>query len=162
MKKTLILAFSLMTLTAQAVVTSPMSNDFDNTGAIVKKDDVSIRVKNGEASEIAAGSVVVYSVTADDGATIASSTTSGINPACMIKAACAAGALCYCQKYGYTNSLLFDARYGSAAAGELLYAATASYYVGSNDDMPTRAVPVAQILDAASATGSVEAVLLIK
>lgn len=161
--KSLFLVFTMLfAFTAQAIVTSPMSNGFDNTGVINQKDKVSIRVKNAESSTIAAGTVVAYSTTADDGATVLINTVSGGNAACVMEEACLPGALCYCQKYGYFSALLFDAKYGGAAAGEVVYASTASGYVASNDDVPARAVPVAVVLDAISATGSVEAVLLVK
>lgn len=157
----LVLVLTLFAINGHAILTTPMSNGFDNTGTINQKDSVSIRVKNGESSTISSGSVVVYSTSADDGATIASTSTSGVAAACVMKSSCAAGDLCYCQKYGYIESILFDAKYGGAAAGEVVYVSTASYYAASNDDVPSRAIPIAIVLDTISATGSVEAVLII-
>lgn len=161
MKSLILAVVVLFTVTSQAIVTSPMSNGFDNTGTINQKDKISIRVKNGESSTISAGSVVVYSVSADDGATIASGSSSTQSAACVMEASCEAGKLCYCQKSGYVSALLFDAKYGGANVGERLYVSTASYYSASDDDVPARAMPLAIALDTIAATGSVEAVLII-
>lgn len=161
MKIMLTVVVMLFAFNSFGLITSPMSNGFDNTGTINQREKSSIRVKNGESSSIAAGSIVVYSLTADDGATVASTSTSGVPAACVMVSACAAGAQCECQKAGYVSGLLFDAKYGGAAAGEAVYVSTASYYSASNDDIPAKAVPVAIVLDAISATGSVEAVLIL-
>lgn len=159
MKMLIVMALALFALNGHALITDPMSNQFDNTGAVVKKEKVSIKVKNGESSSIAAGSVVVYSTSADNGATVASGSTAGMPVACVMEEACAAGAVCLCQKSGYHPAVLFDAAVGGAVAGEAGFHSATAYYVKSNDSVAAGNVPLGVFLDTISATGSVEMVL---
>lgn len=159
MKKFIFLALALFTLGAYAVITAPISNQFDNTGALVVQDKSFIKVKNGETESIARGSIVVYSVSADNGATIASSTTAGAPYACVLDEACAAGAQCLCQVKGYHDAVLFDAAAGGAVAGEAGFHSAVAYKIKSNDSVAAGHVPVGVFLDTITATGSVEFVI---
>ncbi len=155
----LVLAVTLFAFNGYALVTDPMSNQFDNLGAVSKYEKVSIKVKNGESSSIAAGSIVVYSTTADNGATIASGSTAGMPAACVLEAVCASGSVCLCQVKGYNAAVLFDAAAGGAVAGEAGFHSATAYKVKSNDSVAAGHVPVGMFLDTISATGSVEMVL---
>lgn len=153
------LVFTLFAFNAVAVITSPMSNQFSNTGAVSNYEKSFIKVKNGESSAVPAGGIVVYSTTADNGATVASGSTAGMPFACVMESACAAGDVCLCQTKGYHSAVLFDAAAGGAVAGEAGFHSAVAYYVKSNDSAAAGNVPVGVFLDTISATGSVEMVL---
>lgn len=161
MKKILSFVFAFVAITAHAEISDPMSNQFGNTGVVSKQDKVFIKVKNGESSSIGTGSVVVYSTSADDGATIASGSTAGMPAACVIAETCASGAKCLCQKRGYHSAVKFDAAAGAAAAGEAAFHSATAYYVKSNDSVAAGHMHLGTFLDTISATGTVEMVLQI-
>lgn len=146
---------------ANAIITAPYSNQIDNLGTVVIKDKSFIKVKNGESVSVARGKVVVFSTSADDGATIATSATAGAPYACVMDETCASGAQCLCQVKGYHDAVYFDAAAGGASAGEAGFVSdlVAGGYVKSNDSVAAGHVPVGMFLDTISATGTVEMVI---
>ena len=114
-----LLIFALSITAAYAIVADPMSNQFDNTGTLVKEDKVYIRVKAGEA--LSAGDVVIFDTTADDGATVSHTSELGGFSACVVEKALASGATGKCQVYGKAS--VNHSGFGdNATAGGALYA----------------------------------------
>jgi len=147
---------SVATMAAYALITDPMSNQFDNTGTLVKEDKVFIQIKAGEA--LTAGDVVIFDVTADDGATVAHTSELGGFSACVVEKTLASGATGKCQVYGKAS--VNHSGFGdNAVAGSALYA--------SNDALGGKVTgitspaasdhPIGVALDALSATESIEA-----
>lgn len=143
------------------------STSFDNTGAVqagsVEKRFIVVKNTNGAA--LVAGNIVVPDTTEDDGYSVATSSTVGESPLCVITEACAAGAVCKnCQTWG-PGSVLFDAGSTSggdaAVAGQPVYLATTNAgYASGFLTVPTGAdgfiQKIGSFLDAATASGSVE------
>lgn len=146
---------------ANAIITAPYSNQIDNLGSVVVKDKSFINVKNGESVTLSRGKIVVFSVSADDGMTVATSATAGAPYACVLDQDIEAGKTGLCQVKGYHDAVYFDAAAGGAAAGEAGFVSNlvAGGYVKSNDSVAAGHVPVGVFLDTISATGTVEMVI---
>ena len=142
-----------------AIVTSPMSNNFDNTGAVSRSDVVDIRVKFTAAT--AAGELQVWDLTADDGATVNSSDgeSAGLGDpaACFAVKTQSAGAQGYCRVFGKIVSK--HSGFGdNAVAGAAIYL-SADQLGGKVTGITAPAASdhkVATALDASSATGDLE------
>jgi len=156
--KNLLLGFLFVfSLTAFAVVTpSGISNHFDNTGTLQFKDSVDIMVKNGTGSSMAAGSLAALDLTADDGATVTTTTTLGdASSLCIVVNAIAAGKVGPCRVYGYIANAQLDATAGSSTAGANAYASTTAGKVQGTTPGATL-TPVGVFLDTSSTSGDVE------
>lgn len=147
---------------ANAIVTTPYSNSFDNAGNVKNRDRVRIRVRANDTTAIVAGQCVYYNTAADDGITVdAVPATSGRQymPACMALEAIAVGKDGDCLVWGYTDIMLFDAATTAAAGGQVYcgsstagrFIAIASGSVGAYDR------PIGQFLDASATSGTIEA-----
>ena len=117
-----------------------------------------INALNSSGSTIAAGAIVSLDLTADDGASVVTSTSQTEAPLCVMVAACAAKKLCKCQKYGIYDSILFDVTQGNAVAGKKFYMGTgnAGYVAAASD---ATAEPIGVFYDAATASGAVQVFL---
>jgi hypothetical protein len=146
----------LFSTSAMAIITDPMSNFFDNTGTVIKKDKVFIQVKAGNA--VSAGDVVIPSVSADDGATVVHTSELGGKALCIMAETLAVGGKGLCQVYGY--AMVNHSAFGDdAVAGSALYASNnASGGKVSGITSPAASDhPIGIALDASSATESIEA-----
>lgn len=170
--KSLLVLFVLFSMSAFAVINQPISNFFDNTGTIKHKDKMWIMVKNSGTSNLLRGTPVYFDLTADDGATInadqATITTigAGRKVACVTDEAIAAGNSGICQVYGIHDAVLFGL-YGTgglpaginATAGRELYMCNADARlcatISGFGDFSWKSVATA--MDAATATGTIEA-----
>lgn len=160
MKNLLVLLFALVTFEASAI-NGPMGRStalsYDGTVDSSSLEKLFINVKNGSGGSLAAGSVVVMDLTADDGATVTTSTTQTNSPVCVIEKTCAASALCSCQIYGLANVLFDGSGPASVAGARFFLSATYAGYVATISS-PNGTQPAGGIFyDAASASGSVQA-----
>jgi hypothetical protein len=122
-------------------------------------EKIFINVKNGSGSSLAAGSLVVWDLTADDGATVTTSTTQTNSPACVIEKACSASALCSCQIYGKANVLADLGGVGAppAVAGARFFLSATNAGYAAAITTPGATTPAGGIFyDSASATATVE------
>lgn len=116
-----------------------------------------INVKNGASGTLAAGSVVVWDLTADDGYTVNTSTTQTQSPACVIESSCASGAKCLCQVWGKANVLFDGGGSPAAVAGARFFlSSTNAGYAGAISSPNGTQVAGGVFYDASSATESVE------
>lgn len=147
--------FFILFSTAYATINAPMSNQFDNKGALSRADVEDILVKAGEA--ISAGEAVKYSTTADDGATVLKVSALTDHPACVALEDIASGKLGKCRIRGKMNA--DHSGFGdNAVAGAAVYP--------SNDALGGKVTgitspagsnyPIGVFLDASSATEEVE------
>lgn len=118
---------------------------------------------NVDQGTLAAGSIVILDPTESNGYEIATSTTAGAVPHCMIMESCAQGKdPCKCQTYGYTESLLFDVTNASATVGETAFISeNAAGYV-QNEALGSIAasdIPVGVFLESKAASGAIKAFL---
>jgi len=102
---------------AQALITTPFSNSFDNTGTVKNRDRVVIKVRANSTTAITKGQCVYYNTTSDDGITVDAiplilptdgKTGTSLMPACMAMEAMAVNKDGKCLVFGYTDILLFD------------------------------------------------------
>lgn len=121
-----------------------------------------INVINNEGSSIAAGSLVILDVTADDGASVIIDTSASQTPICVMVAACADNALCKCQTYGIYDSLLVDLTGGNAVAGAPFFLSQGNAGYSRTNTLGGVEIPAGVFYDAASATGSVQAFIKLK
>lgn len=126
-----------------------------------------INVLNKEGSTIAAGSIVVWDVSNDDGASVIIDTTRTANPACMMAVSCASNAFCKCQTYGYTDILLFDSDNLAASASGRLYVSGANAgYVSARAPLSSEQIgsikPIGFVYDTPSASAAIEAFIQLR
>lgn len=116
-----------------------------------------INVKNSHSATISAGMAVVLDTSADDGASVIISATSGLSPMCVMIADCAVGKLCDCQTKGKLDSALFDVSAASAVAGKRFYMSTqnAGYIAARVTELATE-VAGGVFYDASSASGNIQ------
>lgn len=161
MKNLLISLFAIVALNAMAFI-GPVDRSanlsYDGTAMSGTLEKHFMNVKNGSGGTLAAGSVVVLDLTADDGFTVTTSTTQTQSPACIIEASCASAALCRCQVYGYATALL-DANntntQATAGARFFLSANNAGYIQGIASPNGTQE-PGGIFYDTTGSSGSVE------
>ncbi len=161
-------------LNSFAIITSPMSNYFDNTGTLIRKDSVFIKVKNTGASSVSSGSVMIWDLSADDGASVTIASNGELigsqNVACVTAGTIAASAKGQCQVYGYNAGVKFAVNSPSVSvtAGSNLFLGSASGRAGalstavSADGSAPGGIAmyprrIGTALDAGSTTGTVEA-----
>lgn len=167
MKKFIVLLISLVTFNALA--------DYGRQGASNNKgfdggiqagtlEKQFINVKNKYGSTIAAGSIVVWDVSNDDGYSVTLSTTAFANAACMMAVSCASNAFCKCQTYGYTDALLFaQVSAGNATAGDkICISETDAGYVQAPSSIEARDSVVGFFYDSSTTTGAVEAFIKLR
>lgn len=160
-----ILLTGLLALDAYAVITSPISNQFDNTGSLVRKDQIYIKVKNNSGASVSSGAVFVWDASADDGATVTTTTLTGAKAACVAAETIADESVGLCQIYGYHSGIQFTG--GTTAANQ---AATAgrNIFIAGDDAGKVKGLGTAEIagvlpnsvgvfLDGATASTSLEA-----
>lgn len=123
-----------------------------------------INVKNKQGSTIAAGSIVVWDVSNDDGYSVKLSITAFDNPACMMFASCASNAWCKCQTYGYTDKLLFSSDPGGAATAgnKIQLSENALGYVQAPSSLEARDTVIGHFYDSSATTGAVEAFIRLR
>lgn len=161
MKLIIALMFAMLTMTSAFAVNGTLgrSTALDFAKAVIPEtvEKLSINVKNVHSAEIAKGMAVVADLTADDGASVIISTTSGLSPLCVMEKACAVNALCPCQRYGIFSDALFDSTAASAVAGKRFFMSTqnAGYLAARSVDLATE-VSGGFFYDAASASGNVQ------
>lgn len=159
------IAFALFTMTVFAAI-EPVNRSTnlkaDGTVDTSTLEKEFINVVNGEGSTIAAGSLVILDVTADDGATVIVDTSSGQTPICVMVDACADNKLCKCQTYGLYDSALVDLTGGNPAAGGTAFISlTNAGYLKAGTVGGTEH-PVGVFYDAVSATGAAQVFLKLK
>lgn len=154
----LCMAFSALSVNAEIGPVNRSTN-VDYAGAVVNgtKEQRFINVINASGVSIAVGKAVVWDLTADDGASVTTSTTATNTPACIMAVTCAAAKLCKCQVYGYFSAVLFDSTNNNATAGKRVYLSTrnAGYVAARGTELATE-VPIGIFYDSASASGAVE------
>ena len=156
MKYLLVLLF---TFSAHAIVATPYSNAFDNTGAVSFSDVVDLRVKFTAAAS--AGDVVSWDSAADDGATVDStdseSRTLGDAGACVAVAAQAAGSYGKCRVFGKISANHSGFGDNAVALGPVYVSADALGGKVTGITSPAGGdFKVGTALDASSATESLE------
>ena len=142
----------------------------ESTGTVKGEPLCYEKVKNGSGATLAAGAVVIWDTTADDGVTVTTSASRNAFPACVLMEAVASGAIGKCQTYGrHVAGVLFDSFGGvakHATAGNALYISTtrAGYAQGLHptDDHVGLIYPLGVWLDSATATASVEAFIKLR
>ena len=158
---TILFYFSPPLFDAEAIITSPMSNQVNNAGTIINRDKVHVRVKNGSGGTLSTGSVVIWDLTADDGMTVTTTTTAGVKAACVTETQLLSNELGLCQVYGKHNGVRYTfgapSSNGEATAGESLYTSkVASRAVGISPGAATDR-PIGIFYDSSATTGNVEA-----
>lgn len=166
MKKIIILLISLFAYEAMAAygrVGASTAKKYDGTVDATTREAVFINVLNKYGATIASGKVAVWDSSNDDGGSVTLSATAFSTPACMMVKDCAANAMCKCQKYGYTDLLLFSPYLsGSASAGDKIQLSEdTAGYVQAPSSLEARDTVIGMFYDAASTTGAVEAFLTI-
>jgi hypothetical protein len=146
MKKLVVIAL-LFAITAQAEI-----GRFGGSSATTDPEVKYLKVKNGESSSVAKGTVMKPSASADDGVT-ALKATSGTRAICVMAQTCAAYAFCKCQRYGYFNGVLAAATGDNISAGGPIAVDTVTGKVSS---LSTGHV-IGIALDASTATEAIEA-----
>lgn len=165
MKKLLLALTLTVSGSAFAIITSPMSNQIDNTGTQIRKDKIFIRVKNSSGSTIATGSVVTFDVADDDGMGVTTIADDLQVPLCVVAdthtAAIADNAMFLCQTWGYHSGISYDG-YDVATAGEIMYMSsrdaglTRAAFTYEGTTSAATAYPVGVFYDSDSSRGSVE------
>jgi hypothetical protein len=158
--KLLIASLLFISLSASAFVgTVGRSNalKYDGTVDASSVEKHFLNVKNSYGSTIAAGAPVVLDLSADDGASVIISSTSGYSPLCVMEKSCAANKLCKCQVYGPFDAALFDSTSTAAVAGKRWFMSTANggYLAARTADLATE-VAGGIFYDAAAASGTVQ------
>jgi len=166
----LLLMFGLLFVTSvQALITTPYSNSFDNTGTVKFRDRVVIKVRANGTTAITKGQCVYYNTTSDDGITVDAiplilptdgKTGTSLFPACMAMEAIAVNKDGKCLVFGYTDALLFDGG-TTAVAGEPIFCGSPNsagrFMAIAHGSVNAYNRPVGQFLDASAASASVEA-----
>jgi hypothetical protein len=154
-----ICVFTLMAFGARAQQALD-HNSLDATGAVVSRKKSHTFVKNGHDQTLAQGAAVCYSVTADDGITVAKCPADGAWGACMIDESCATGAMCKCLVEGYTAAMLYNGAEDDATAGKLVYVGSEGTFEAEltpSTQNPQK--PVGYFLDSTGTSGAVKAYL---
>lgn len=161
MKKILIVLFLTFSATVGALIApSGRSTGLDYAGAVIDSsvERHFINVKAGAAYAI--GTAVILDLSADDGATVTTSTAASAVPLCIISpVACVSGKICKCQKFGEVAVALFDSTSANAVAGQRWYMSTNNAgYLSARAIGATAAAeePGGIFYDAASASGSIQ------
>jgi len=162
----LLLGAMFLSTLAQAIITAPYSNSFDNAGAVKNRDRVVIKVRANSSVAITKGQCVYYNTTSDDGITVDAVpitdvvSAASIFPACMALEAIAVNKDGKCLVFGFTDVLLFDGG-TTAVVGESAYCGSPNglgrFYAVSAGSVAAYQRPVAQFLDASSTSSSIEA-----
>ena len=163
MKKILILFLSLIfTLASHAIVNAPITNTWDNAGTLNHKDIMWIKVKNNTGSALSSGHVVVWDTSADDGATVTTSTTRGLPVACVAMETIAIAGYGKCQVYGYHAGVYVNVANNNATAGYGLIGGPTAGYAEPMDHAASpvyQYVQFATLLDSGSTSTTYEAVI---
>lgn len=168
--KKLLIAFSLAlmtTLTLADIGKVGRSTSFDNAGTYQtgSREKFEIVVKNQSGGALEDGDLVIWDVSNDDGYSVTTSTTAGAKPACVLSEACAAGAACKCQTYGYKSNVNFDVTNESATAGDCGYLSESNAGKVQGEQLSLKTVDdvcVGIFYDAAAASGDVEMFLKLR
>jgi len=160
MKSLVLVLFAVIALTANAfngTIGRSASLSYDGSVVAESIEYQSINVKNTHSAALSKGMAVVLDTSADDGASVLISTTSGLSPLCIMEKACAVNAICPCQVYGKFDEALFDSTAANAVAGKRFYMSTnnAGYLSARGTEVATEA-PGGVFYDAASASGSIQ------
>jgi len=164
MKNLIICLFAVIAVNAMAFI-GPVDRSanlsYDGTAINGTLEKHFMNVVNGSGGQLASGSVVVMSTTADDGFTVTTSTTQKNVPVCIMRDVCAASALCACQVYGLANALLDSVAGNSATAGERFYlsGSNAGYISGVASQNGAQAAG-GVFLDSSVASGSIKVFIL--
>lgn len=159
MKKFLVLSMAMVFTTLAFAEIGPVnrSNNMKYDGTLEVFEKRYINVKNGSGGALSAGASVVWDLTADDGATVTTSATSGVSIACIMPAACAANALCKCQVYGYATALYEDAGVHAVAGQRFCPSTVSAGVISARSSYAAGEQPAGVFLDATvTGTGSVE------
>ena len=169
MKNLLILCFLVLSFTAYAdVCNEGRSTSWDATGTVRADslDQCYVKVSNVDQGTLAKGSIVILDPTVENGYEIATSSTAGAVPHCMIMEACAEGAKCKCQTYGYTDILLFDVTNEAATKGEPIFISEGSKGYVQSELLAGRAasdIVIGEFKEAeTTASGAIKAFLRLK
>ena len=164
----LIIALMALSLNAFAdVCNEGRSTSWDATGTVRSDslDQCYVKVSNVDQGTLAKGSIVIVDDTVSNGYEIATSTSAGAVPHCMIMESCANGAKCKCQTYGYTEDLLFDVTNTNATVGESIFISeNAAGYV-QNEALASIAasdIVIGEFRETKSASGAIKAFLRLK
>lgn len=115
-----------------------------------------VNAKNLSNGALAAGSVVVPSVVADDGYSATTSATAGAFPLCVYEVACAVNAFCKCQTYGVAN-VLVDVANGISTAGQQAFLSEGTAGYAQSETLGSVAatdIPIGVFLDSDSNPGT--------
>jgi hypothetical protein len=165
MKNLIILALLAFSFNSLAEVgLQGRSTAWDSTGTVRTGsiESTYVNVSNVDAGSLAAGSIVVLDPTETNGYEIATSTTAGAVPHCMLQVACANGEKCKCQTYGYTEILLYDSTNSSSTAGFPIYISESTAGYAEAEVKATAAasdIPLGVFLESDTASASVKAFL---
>lgn len=119
-------------------------------------------VYNQNGGTIAKGAIVVFDNTESDGYSVATSSTAGAKPRCMVAESCAAGKFCKCQTYGYTDILLVDGG-TTASNGTVLYISEGNAgYAEKNASPAVTDFPIGYVKESITASGAKKAFLKLR
>ena len=172
--------FFLFSFQTQAIITDPNTSGYvDNTGTLIRKDQIDIKVYNNFGNSIASGSVVIWDTSSDNGVAItlpSTYSTEGIPAACVTVNEIADKKMGSCRIWGYHPGIRYSPYLGAttATAGHPIYlgqvpsrvvsfdrtkeGATASLGgVGVAPPNNYNIVPVGILLDTVTSTQNVEA-----
>lgn len=169
MRNLFVLFIFAFALTANALILKTGSgNEFDYTGTSVKAggyDNVYTTVKNISGATQTSGTIMVHDLTKDDGASVTTTTTAFISPACVLVEDVVDDGFGKCLIRGYISDLKFDAS-TTASAGYPIYLSrsNAGYAVTADhsNDKIDGWVKIGHILDAAATSADVEAYINLK
>ncbi len=131
-------------------------NYIDATGTVVTRQKEYITVVNSASGALTVGEAVCLDLTADDGISVDFCASSGFKPLCVITdTSCAVGKRCLCQTKGFFENLVLDVTQGNAVAGGAAFAHTDGSTYGDTTDENKH--PIGVFLDAASASGTIQA-----
>lgn len=155
--------FSLLFATQSFAVITPSGGSYsDNTGTLIRKDSVTIKVRNNDPQYIATSSVVLwdYGATGDDGFGVVLSATGsnqGNYAACVTIGGLAAGQIGQCQVYGYGTVKITNQAGGyTATAGSALYVSNSPGRATGIQSAAATDRPVGIALDSSITTGYME------
>ena len=133
------------------------ANSFNADGTVKSRRSVYTFVKNSASVAFSAGEVVCHDLTADDGISADYCSAYGEPAYCMITEAVAVGAMGKCLLEGYTSVLSYNSADDNAVAGKSVFASGTAGDAGAKTTVVAGEVSIGTYLDAASATGAVEA-----
>lgn len=108
-----------------------------------------IKVSNVDAGSLLKGMVVIADPTEESPHEIATSTTAGAAPLCVLMENCSNGKKCKCQTYGYNESVLLDSKTGATAGFTAFISEASAGYVSDETKLNTVAsdIPVGTFLE---------------